>query len=228
MSSSKTDSPNGKRILWMWVAIMPLFAVVVMSQSCQRYSTGPNWTWRAPEPRIYPVLDEDPYAVPYERPPTPTFVQDPDYGESEAPVPTAETHYRVYVVRTVLKACSPQDPHDSAYYRRHGFKGEAYNLCTDYQVIPKGSRIQLPEGTWYMEESYPQRWWSVDAPIGKWGRQKGTGRGDVWADVKYRTYHSSRKFGTKVVDARVILPEGYEPGRVFLTNVVEVIWLPRE
>lgn len=219
---------RGKSIILLWATIMPLFAVLIMAESCQRYSTGPDWTWSSPERRVYPALDEDPYAVPYERPPTPTFVQEPDYGESEVPEPTPETHYKVYVVKIVLKACSPQDPHDSRYYRRHGFKGAAYNLCTDYRVIPKGTRIQLPEGTGYMEQSFPQRWWAVDAPIGAWGREKGTGRGRVWADVKYRTYYSSKKFGTKIVHARVRLPAGYEPGRVFLANVVEVIWLPRE
>lgn len=213
---------RGRQILFLWVAVMPLFAVLVMAESCQRYSTGADWQWTRSPATDVPVSRQPVPVV--DSWPTPTPIQDP----VPAPEPTVETHYRVYVVRITLKACSPQDPHDSHYYRRHGFKGAAYNLCTDYRVIPKGSRIQLPSGTGYMEESYPERWWEVDAPIGAWGRNKGTGRGQVWADVKYRTHYSSKKFGTKYVDVRVALPTGYEPGRVFLKNVVEVIWLPRE
>ena len=68
----------------------------------------------------------------------------------------------------------------------------------------------------------------VDAAIGKWGRKYGTKAGEVWADVKYRTHYSSKKYGTKYVNARVVFPSGYEPGRLFLNNVVEVTWLPRE
>jgi len=225
---------SGRDVLWLWAVAIPFFAVLAIADSCgRRYSTGPDWQ-RRQRTDIYPNLERDPYEIPeiesplvtalvLEESSIPTPVQDPD-----PQVPTSETHYKIYVVRMTLKACSPQDPHDSKYYRRHGFKGAAYNLCADYRVIPKGSRIQLPEGTKYMEESFPGRWWKVDAPIGRWGREWGTDNGLVWVDVKYRTYYSSNKFGTKYVDARVMLPDGYEPGQVFLANVIKVIWLPRE
>lgn len=144
------------------------------------------------------------------------------------PKPTHETHILVYRVQMVLKACSPQDPHDSRYYNKHGFKGAAYNLCTHFTVIPEGALIRLPEEAEYMNVSYPGKWWTVDASIGQWGRDYGTGSGEVWADVKYRTHYSSKRYGTKHVVAEVILPAGKTPSRVLQKNLVDTYWLPRD
>jgi hypothetical protein len=142
--------------------------------------------------------------------------------------PNTNTHYLVYRVRATVKACSPQDPHDSHYYREHGFKGAAYNICSDYRVIPKNSFINLSNANpGYMDVSFPGKWWQVDAPGGSWIRNRGTRNGKVWIDVKYRTYYSAKKFGSQTILIDVILPPGKTPSRVLLDNTESTYWKPR-
>ncbi len=214
-----------KRIFFMWLTIVPLWCLLMLSESCTRYSTGPEWTWTRHPPRKscnlpveVPLISKGP--SPFEG-----VLLEPE-PEIE-PEPTSDTHYRVYVVRARLTACSPQDRRDSRYYARHGYKGARYNVCFDFSVIPKHARVQIPVEERYMHESYPLRWWVNDAAGGPVIRRS-TARGKVHGDVKYGTEYSADQFGNHPnVLIKVILPEGKRPSRVLLNNTVETYWLPK-
>lgn len=92
-----------------------------------------------------------------------------------------------------VTACSPHDPKDVEYYRKHGYAGATYNIAADYRVFPKGTRIRVPG---YMDTSYPDRFWVVDSPGGQVIRNS-TARGVVHIDVKFNTLHSVMQWGSK-------------------------------
>ena len=203
----------------LWLSVIPLFCVLMIAESCSQYSTGENWQWSRSRSRVYPDTECSSLekALLDDELPTPTFVQDP----------SEDTHYKLYRVRARMTACSSQDPGDSHYYRKYGWKGAELNMCFASDVIPKGSLVRIqPSENQYMEVSYPGKFWTVDAKGGPVIR-KSAACGKVHGDVKYRTLYSVRKFGSQHVTIEVILPRGYEPGRAFLDNVVEVCWTPK-
>lgn len=124
-------------------------------------------------------------------------------AQAEKPSPRASPGLRVRTATMIVTACSPQDPRDRHYYKKHGYKGKAYNICADYRLLPKGTLVNVPG---YMSVSYPGKWWVVDAPGGSIIRSA-TRRGEVQIDVKYRTHYSAKKWGSKKMQVHYILPE---------------------
>ena len=99
----------------------------------------------------------------------------------------------------MVTACSPQDPKDAEYYARNGYKGAIHNIAADYSVFPKGTRIRVPG---YMEQSYPDRFWTVDSPGGSVIRRS-TAKGVPHIDVKYGTLYSVREWGAQWLQVEV-------------------------
>lgn len=113
-----------------------------------------------------------------------------------APVPKGR------MVRVLVTACSPEDPGDKAYYAKHGYEGRTYNVAADLRVFPRGTRIRIPG---YMDRSFPAKFWEVDSAGGSIIR-RATKAGITQIDVKFRTLHSARAWGSKWMDVEVIDP----------------------
>ena len=191
---------------------------------CDRRSTGDEWEWLE-KVSLSSVISptEDPSSLQEVGLKT-AEVQ----GILEKTAYSEDTHVKVYRVKARMTACSPQDPNDKSYYKKHGWQGAAHNMCFDLNVIPKGSKVRItPEENEYMDVSFPGKFWDVDASGGSVIRRS-TEKGIVHGDVKYRTLYSVRKFGNKPdTTLEVVFPRGYNPGGVFLQNVIEIVWLPK-
>jgi 3D (Asp-Asp-Asp) domain-containing protein len=120
--------------------------------------------------------------------------------EPEAPirdVPKAKT------LRLRVTACSPDDPQDREYYRRHGYAGAVYGIAADLRVFPKGTKMRIPG---YLDKMYPGEWWTVDSPGGSVIRRS-TSRGVYHVDVKFKTYGTAKKWGSQWLDVEVMYPQ---------------------
>jgi 3D (Asp-Asp-Asp) domain-containing protein len=106
------------------------------------------------------------------------------------------------MVRVRVTACSPDDPLDKAYYKAYGYEGATYNVAADYRVFPKGTRMRIPG---YLDKTYPGKFWEVDSAGGSVIRAS-TRRGIPHVDVKFATYHSAKKWGSRILDVEVIDP----------------------
>lgn len=104
----------------------------------------------------------------------------------------------VYVVRMRVTACSPHDPKDKEYYAKNGYEGDAYGIAAYKPHYPVGTQMRIPG---YMSN----RWEEVDSSGGSVIRRSVRG-GKEHVDVKYRTLHSVREWGSKELDVEVILP----------------------
>lgn len=120
----------------------------------------------------------------------------------EALTPPPAPTYDVVVVRMLVTACSPQDTIDQAYYARHGYEGAIYNIAADLSMLPRGTRINVPD---YMEVSYPGKFWEVDSAGGSIIR-RATRRGVLQIDVKFRTEYSALKWGSQWLNVEVQIP----------------------
>lgn len=109
---------------------------------------------------------------------------------------------KIRTVRIRVTACSPEDPADKEYYAKHGYAGDTYNIAADYRVFPKGTKMRIPG---YMESSFPDKFWKVDSAGGSIIRRS-TAAGIPHIDVKFRTLHSARKWGSRWLDVEVIDP----------------------
>lgn len=126
-------------------------------------------------------------------PPAAPTIQHP--GEAPRPV--------VKVVRVKVTACSPHDSAaDAAYYAKHGYAGETYNIAAHYGTFPRGTLIRVPG---YMEKSYPGKFWEVDSAGGPIIRRSAA-QGVKQIDVKFRTLHSVKQWGVRWLDVEVITP----------------------
>lgn len=110
---------------------------------------------------------------------------------------------RIHRVWVKVTACSPQDRRDRAYYRKHGYKGKPYNISAFLLHFPKGTKMRVPG---YMDQSYPNKWWTVDSSGGSVIRRAAS-RGVKQIDVKYRTEYSAKKWGVQWMWVEVIYPE---------------------
>lgn len=88
-----------------------------------------------------------------------------------------------------VTACSPGDPQDRAYYRRHGYTGGIHGVAADYRVLPHGTAVRVPG---YLGG----QWTVVDAPGGSVIRRS-TRRGVYHVDVKFRTTHEAKNWGSR-------------------------------
>lgn len=109
---------------------------------------------------------------------------------------------RTRTVRALVTACSPEDPTDKAYYAKYGYEGSAYNIAADLSVFPRGTKIRVPG---YMDRSYPAKFWEVDSAGGSIIRRS-TRKGIVQIDVKFKTVHSARQWGSRWLDIEVVDP----------------------
>ena len=143
------------------------------------------WPTAAPVEILPPLPPEVPVAaprIPQEAPKPKRYI----YG----PV--------VYVVPMRVTACSPQDPKDAAYYAKNGYAGDAYGIAAYNKLYPKGTQMRVPG---YMKGT----WEDVDSSGGSVIRRS-QAKGREHIDVKYRTLHSVRKWGSQALDVEVILP----------------------
>lgn len=111
----------------------------------------------------------------------------------------------VYVVTMRVTACSPGDPLDKDYYARNGYEGDAYGIAAFKPYYPEGTEMRIPG---YMKTT----WETVDSSGGSVIRRS-TRRGSQHIDVKYRTVHSARAWGTQKLDVEVVLPPGALPAQ---------------
>lgn len=118
-------------------------------------------------------------------------------------LPKSNANIKKVLVR--VTACSPEDPLDIEYYAKHGYAGAIYNIAADYKVFPKGTLMRVPG---YMESSYPGKFWEVDSPGGSVIRVS-TRKGIAHIDVKFRTLHSARKWGSRWMELEVIYPRSH-------------------
>jgi len=190
-------------------AVCFLFVVVLLSCSSPRVEEF-EWVFTKPEVHVVDVFAD---VVPV------------CHSEEYEP-PVVSDVPRVYRAYVRVTACSPQDRLDRSYYSRHGYKGAAYNVCSDYNVFPRGTQFRVPG---YMQDTYPGRWWSVDAPGGVVIRRS-TFAGVPHIDVKYRTTYSARKFGnggprgdpsSGLVLVEFVLPAGVEPHPILRQYLVD-------
>jgi hypothetical protein len=117
------------------------------------------------------------------------------------PAPVCKTH----ILRLKVTACSPDDPRDSEYYRKHGYEGAIYNIAAYTKRFPKGTLMRVPG---YMEKTKPEGFWEVDSSGGSIIRRSAR-RGVDQVDVKFRTYKSAAEWGAKWLDVEVIYPADY-------------------
>lgn len=122
----------------------------------------------------------------------------------EQPVPQApEPVVNVHKIWAKVTACSPQDPSDVEYYKHNGYKGATYNIAADYRQLPQGTQIYV---SGYMESR--NQYWTVDSPGGSVIRRS-TREGVVQIDVKFRTYHSAKEWGTRWMFIDVVYPDNH-------------------
>jgi 3D (Asp-Asp-Asp) domain-containing protein len=139
-------------------------------------------------------------------PPYPPYVSYLEPAPKPAPVVVPVTVQKPELRITKLSgvrvtACSPQDPADLAYYAKHGYEGATYGVAADLRQLPRGTLIRVPGyrgGSWHV----------VDSAGGSVIRRS-TRNGITQIDVKYRTLHSARKWGSKTLDIEVIYPKHF-------------------
>jgi len=100
-----------------------------------------------------------------------------------------------------VTACSPDDPKDRAYYAANGYEGNVYGVAADLRVLPRGSLIRVPG---YLSGA----WVYVDSAGGSVIRRS-TRSGSTHIDVKYRTLHSAKQWGSQVLEVEVIYPSDF-------------------
>lgn len=142
-------------------------------------------------------------ALPIILPPSPPAIPEPELVPPRPVLP-------VRIVRMRVTACSPQDPQDVAYYAKRGYEGGVYGIAAYTRDYPRGTLMRVPG---YMERSFPDKFWEVDSAGGSVIRRSAR-RGIDHIDVKFRTLHSARQWGSRWLDVEVILPADYEAWKV--------------
>lgn len=191
--------------------IIYLISFVALSWAIMLLLPPPDMSAR--ENTSYFIYDKDTYIL--ESIPTSVPIHEEiksdEIIEIEQPI-IAYTNFRsdydTIIVRALVTACSPEDKIDRAYYAVHGYEGATYNIAADTSILPRGTRMRVPG---YMESSFPERWWEVDAAGGSIIR-RATRRGILQIDVKYRTEFSARRWGRKWLDIEIQIPNN-ENGR---------------
>lgn len=114
------------------------------------------------------------------------------------PVPVAAPD-PVRRVQARVTACSPDDPLDVAYYAANGYEGKLSRaVAADPRVFPKGTMLRIPG-------YFGGEWVPVDSKGGIVIRRS-TAKGIVHIDVKYRTLHSARRWGSQNLTIEVKEP----------------------
>jgi len=151
------------------------------------------------------VLDPGKPSEPLTPPLPPAEPVVPPLPPVEAPVPLAAPQPKrylygpvVYVVPMRVTACSPQDPKDAAYYAKNGYAGDAYGIAAYNKLYPKGTQMRIPG---YMRTT----WEDVDSSGGSVIRRSQS-KGCEHVDVKFRTLHSVKTWGSQFLSVEVILP----------------------
>jgi 3D (Asp-Asp-Asp) domain-containing protein len=119
-------------------------------------------------------------------------------------MPLAAPSYQIAKrVRVRVTACSPEDPWDLAYYAANGYEGAIYGIAADPRVFPKGTILRVPG---YREKHAPHAGgWTVDSKGGSVIRASSR-RGIKHIDVKFRTLHSARAWGSRWLIVDVLTP----------------------
>lgn len=111
-----------------------------------------------------------------------------------APAPPVRT------IRMRVTACSPFDPQDVEYYRRHGYEGRKSNAIAAHLLkLPKGTLLRIPG---YANDS----WVPVDSSGGGVIRRSSR-RGIYHIDVKLTSYRDALRWGNQWLDVEVIFKE---------------------
>jgi 3D (Asp-Asp-Asp) domain-containing protein len=148
-------------------------------------------------PLVQPQNQTEPIPAPVSTfsPPAPvTLPIAPQIAQKQPEAPVQEPQTRI--IRAKVTACSPNDPRDRAYYRKHGYKGAKSNaIAADYRVLPKGTYLYVP--------GYSDRFVPVDSPGGSIIRRS-TAKGIVQFDVKFQSFRQAKQWGSRWLDIEVL------------------------
>jgi 3D (Asp-Asp-Asp) domain-containing protein len=149
----------------------------------------------------YPLLpsrsptEPIPATIPTFSPPAPTLQPiAPQIAPEPPQAPIQEPQTRT--IRAKVTACSPNDPKDRAYYRKHGYKGAKTNaVAADLRVLPKGTYLYVP--------GYADKFVPVDSPGGSVIRRS-TAKGILQFDVKFKSFRQAKQWGVRWLDIEVL------------------------
>lgn len=120
------------------------------------------------------------------------------WPEPPAP-PVKPVKPRVFKLVKVT-ACSPEDPIDLAYYRKHGYEGRKTRAVAAYAGhFPKGTKLSIPG--YHGGAVVP-----VDSAGGSIIRRAAR-RGVIQIDVKFATYKEAKQWGSRWLRVEVLDPQ---------------------
>lgn len=103
-------------------------------------------------------------------------------------------------------AYSPFDEIDAGYHKEHpsfntadgtDWRKEPYGIAADSNSLPYGTKIYIPRGNGYLDESGPEnRIFTVD-DTGATVRNNTRKTGQVFIDLRYKTPYSALRYGRK-------------------------------
>ena len=162
--------------------------MLLKSLACLCASTTGFFVLSGASKPVVPVYPPYPPAVEYPPPLPPPLAQPQAH-----PVVRQEPQKPAYrAVRMRVTACSPDDPLDQEYYSKNGYEGRLTRaVAADTRHLPRGTMLSIPGyagGAWV----------PVDSAGGSVIRRS-TRQGRTHIDVKFRSLHSARKWGSQTI-----------------------------